>query len=248
MLTVGTAAGWAVAAGAGEGGGVGTDTCGAALACGSEALSAQAVIMVIESTKARTNARVVNTFFIDFFLHNPTIVDACADHSTGNVTQLSHSPHAWDRYFPETRDLRLIADDDEARSYKGQHFDYVTPSGVFTYCSDTSLVKHSGVLCMDLDHLDGRVEELFRLLVHEPMFDTLLLFRSPRGTGLKWFIHIDLSRCDHRTWFTAVRNYLMHTYHLTDKQVDKMCGNPSRACFLCHDAGAYLKPDLYEYF
>ena len=152
------------------------------------------------------------------------------------------------RYFPETRDLRLIADDDEARCYKGQHFDYVTPSGVFTYCSDTSLVKHSGVLCMDLDHLDGRVEELFRLLVHEPMFDTLLLFRSPRGTGLKWFIHIDLSRCDHRTWFTAVRNYLMHTYHLTDKQVDKMCGNPSRACFLCHDAGAYLKPDLYEYF
>lgn len=152
------------------------------------------------------------------------------------------------RYRPETEELRLITDDNEARDYKGQHFDYVTPSGVFSYCNDTSLIRHSGILCLDLDHLDDRVEELFRLLIHDPMFETLLLFRSPRGLGLKWFIHIDLSRCDHRTWFQAVRNYLMHTYHLDDRQADKMCGNPSRACFLCYDPEAYLKPDLYEYF
>lgn len=152
------------------------------------------------------------------------------------------------RYMSETEQLRGIADDDKARDFKGQHFDYVTPSGVFSYCSDNSLVKHSGVLCMDLDHLGNRVEELFQLLIHEPMFQTLLLFRSPRGSGLKWFIHIDLSRCDHRTWFQAVRNYLMHTYHLEDKQVDKACGNPSRACYLCYDPQAYILLSLVEYF
>jgi len=152
------------------------------------------------------------------------------------------------RYMSETEQLRGIADDDKARDFKGQHFDYVTPSGVFSYCSDNSLVKHSGVLCMDLDHLGNRVEELFQLLIHEPMFQTLLLFRSPRGSGLKWFIHIDLSRCDHHTWFQAVRNYLMHTYHLEDKQVDKACGNPSRACYLCYDPQAYILLSLVEYF
>ena len=152
------------------------------------------------------------------------------------------------RYMSETEQLRGIADDDKARDFKGHHFDYVTPSGVFSYCSDNSLVKHSGVLCMDLDHLGNRVEELFQLLIHEPMFQTLLLFRSPRGSGLKWFIHIDLSRCDHRTWFQAVRNYLMHTYHLEDKQVDKACGNPSRACYLCYDPQAYILLSLVEYF
>ena len=152
------------------------------------------------------------------------------------------------RYMPETEQLRAITDEDKAREFKGQHLDYVTPSGIFSYCSDNSLVKHSGVLCMDLDHLGDRVEELFQLLLHEPMFQTLLLFRSPRGCGLKWFIPIDLSRCDHRTWFTAVRNYLMHTYHLDDKQVDKACGNPSRACYLCHDPEAYLMTPLIEYF
>lgn len=152
------------------------------------------------------------------------------------------------RYMPETEQLRTINDEDKARDFKGQSLDYVTPSGIFSYCSDNSLVKHSGVLCMDLDHLDNRVEELFQLLIHEPMFQTLLLFRSPRGFGLKWFIPIDLSRCDHRTWFTAVRNYLMHTYHLDDKQVDKACGNPSRACYLCYDPKAYLMTPLIEYF
>lgn len=152
------------------------------------------------------------------------------------------------RYLPETRELRAITDDDKARQYKGQHLDYVTPSGIFSYCSDTSLVQHSGVLCIDLDYLGERMEKLFELLINDPMFESLLLFRSPRGQGLKWFIHIDLTRCDHRTWFQAVRNYLMHTYHLSDKQVDKMCGNTSRACFLCYDPDAYLAPYLYENF
>ena len=32
------------------------------------------------------------------------------------------------RYFPETRDLRAITDDDKARDFKGQNLDYVTPS------------------------------------------------------------------------------------------------------------------------
>ena len=150
--------------------------------------------------------------------------------------------------FTETKQLRSIADKDEARLYKGSNFDYISPSGVFSYCSDQCLIKHSGVLTMDLDELNERTEEMFEKLIADPMFETLLLFRSPRGLGLKWFIHIDLSRCDHRTWFAAVRNYLMQTYQLTEKQVDGQCINVSRACFLCHDEQAYLKTELIEYF
>lgn len=150
--------------------------------------------------------------------------------------------------MPETEQLRIIADKDEARKFKGSNFDYITPSGLFSYCSDQCLMKHSGLITMDLDELNERTEEMFEKLIDDPAFDTLLLFRSPRGNGLKWFIHIDLSRCDHRTWFTAVRNYLMATYQLTEKQVDAQCINVSRACFLCHDENAYLKTELIEYF
>lgn len=150
--------------------------------------------------------------------------------------------------MPETEELRSIEGEQQQREYKGRHFDYITPSGVFSYCSDNSLLKHSEVLCVDLDKLYARLEEMFQRLLKDPVFETLLLFRSPRGNGLKWFIHIDLSRCDHRTWYAAVRNYLMATYQLTDEQVDPQCSNPSRPCYLGHDPEAYLKDELIEFF
>jgi hypothetical protein len=85
-------------------------------------------------------------------------------------------------------------------------------------------------------------------LIADPFFETLLLFRSPSGDGLNWLIAIDLSKCDHRTWFTAIRNYLMATYQLSDKQADKSCINVSKACYLCYDPEAYIMPELIEYY
>ena len=142
---------------------------------------------------------------------------------------------------PQTRLLRGIADKAEARSYKGQNLPYITPSGVFSYCNDASLIRHSRVLSIDLDGVE-KVEALKLRLIADKHFVTLLAFRSPSGNGLKWFILIDLSLADHRTWFHAVRNYLLQTYGdcLTEKMVDRQCQNISRACFLCYDPEAYV--------
>ena len=145
---------------------------------------------------------------------------------------------------PQTEELRTITEKEEARRYKGQHFDYVTPGGTFSRCEDKSLIEASDVLCMDLDYLGDRVEELFKALLDDPQFETLLLFRSPSGNGLKWFVEIDLTKCDYKTWYAAVRNYLMSTYQLADNQVDKHCGNISRACYLGCDPAAYINPAL----
>ena len=120
---------------------------------------------------------------------------------------------------PQTKALRLIKEHEEARNYKGSNFPYVTPAGVFSYCSDASLVRHSSVLCMDLDHVKD-------------------------VDGLKWFIEIDLTRCNHRQWFDAVRNYLMSLYRLSPKQADPSVRNESRACFLCYDPEVYVNPVL----
>ena len=118
------------------------------------------------------------------------------------------------------------------------------PAGVFSYCNDQSLVKHSGVLCMDLDHLED-VNELKRRLIADSYFETLMAFRSPSGDGLKWFIRIDLAKCSHRQWFDAVRNYLMSpAYGLDPKQADPSVRNESRACFLCYDPEIYVNPTL----
>lgn len=141
---------------------------------------------------------------------------------------------------PQTEHLRGLTDKAEARSYKGFRLPYVTPSGVFSYCSDDCLIKHSGVLCIDLDGVED-VDGLKRLLIADRHFQTLMAFRSPSGNGLKWFITIDISVCDHRMWFHAVRSYLLETYvFLTPKMVDVQCQNPSRACFLCFDPCVYV--------
>lgn len=143
--------------------------------------------------------------------------------------------------------LRGIADEKSQKAFKNWQLDYVTPSGTFTYCDDKSLKEHSGIICIDLDDI-ADVEGMFKLLLEDPYFVTLLMFRSPRGKGLKWFVPIDLEKCDHKTWFHAIRNYLMNTYGLSEKQVDPACANVSRACWLCHDPQAYLKAELYEFF
>lgn len=144
---------------------------------------------------------------------------------------------------PQTVLLRSIIGHEAARQYKGTNFPYVTPAGVFSYCTDASLVRHSSVLCMDLDHIED-VDGLKQKLIADPHFKTLMAFRSPSGDGLKWFIEIDLTRCTHRQWFDAVRNYLMSLYRLSPKQADSSVRNESRACFLCYDPEVYVNPVL----
>lgn len=147
---------------------------------------------------------------------------------------------------PQTRTLRAIADKASARSYKGQQLPYVTFSGVFAYCNDASKVRHSGLLCIDLDGVED-VDGLKQRLTADGHFCTVLAFRSPSGNGLKWVIVIDLTTADHKTWFHGVRNYLLANYdELTDKQVDRQCQNVSRACFLCYDPQAYVNTDVKE--
>ena len=145
----------------------------------------------------------------------------------------------------QTQKLRTIRQKDEARLYKGRSLPYVTLSGVFSYCSDACLVSHSGLLCIDLDGVED-VEGLKQLLTADGHFFTPLAFRSPSGNGVKWVIVIDLQKADHKTWFHAVRNYLLANYALTGKQVDSQCQNVSRACFLCHDPQAYVNLDVNE--
>ncbi|HQI44303.1 MAG TPA: BT4734/BF3469 family protein, partial [Dysgonamonadaceae bacterium] len=137
-----------------------------------------------------------------------------------------------------TEELQSICDAKQARFFKAARFDYCTFSGTFTSRSDKFLVKHSGLLCLDFDHLNN-VETLFQRLLQDDYFETQLLFRSPSGDGLKWVISIEDNPTTHSNYFTAVANYIAKTYGVA---VDKSGRDISRACFLPHDPNAYLNP------
>ena len=144
-----------------------------------------------------------------------------------------------------THELRDIKDEKEARKYKALHFDFVCFSGVFSYRKDDCLIQHSGLLCLDFDHV-GDYMALWSLrgrLIADKYFTTWLLFISPSGDGLKWVIEIDLMKCDHKIWFRAMQNYVRAIYGV---EVDEKCINVSRACFLPHDGSCYVHPSILQ--
>jgi len=153
--------------------------------------------------------------------------------------------------------LRGLTDEKAQRPYKEKNFCWVTPAGRFSYAADDKILSYSCLMCMDLDYLchpseideenGDPVTELREKLLKDPFLDTILLFRSVRGCGLKWWVVIDLEKYDYATYFTGIRHYLMSEYHLTDKQCDKQVANLSRGCFLGHDAHCYLKPELIKF-
>lgn len=145
-------------------------------------------------------------------------------------------------YEPQTTQLRNISDKKESRAYKAKNFNYVTFSGTFSSRKDEALIKHSGYLALDFDHL-GDCDALKTALLNDPFFETELLFRSPSGDGLKWVISIDITQNTHQEWFLAIKNYLETTYH---QKVDSAGKDVSRACFLPNDTQIFINPKYLQ--
>jgi len=150
-----------------------------------------------------------------------------------------------------TNECRAIKDERYRRQYKSDMFDYCTFSGIFSIRNDAAIIQHSGYICLDFDHLKD-VEATFEALKEDQYFETLLLFRSPSGDGLKWVIsfHDSFFRYgkDGESYgeyqvrfFASLYNYVFNHYCV---EVDKHCRNLSRACYLPHDPNAYLNPSL----
>lgn len=142
------------------------------------------------------------------------------------------------KYKHQTEELRSISESESARKYKAKNFDYCTFSGIFSKRNDSALIRHSGLLTLDFDHVSN-LQELRETLLQDRYFETELMFVSPSGDGLKWIIPIDLKECSHQDWFRAIAAYIKATYQL---EVDKSGKDISRACFLPHDPKVYINP------
>jgi len=141
-------------------------------------------------------------------------------------------------YKERTDKLRSFNDLKQARQFKASTFDYCTFSGMFQTRNDKALINHSGLMCVDFDHLQS-VDLLRKQLLQDEYFETQLLFVSPSGDGLKWIIPIDTRQTTHSNYFAAVANYILQTYGI---EVDKSGRDISRACFLPHDPQAFINP------
>ncbi|MBQ8672549.1 MAG: hypothetical protein IJ511_00600 [Bacteroides sp.] len=133
----------------------------------------------------------------------------------------------------------------DVQRFKSEHFDYATFSGVFSCRRNDALLQHSGLLCLDFDHLAqwrespsvGGVYGLRYLLMNDTAVDSRLILRSPGGEGLKWVVAIDPSQATHGEWFDALSFYVERNYGV---QADPSGRDVSRACYLPWDPDAVI--------
>ena len=145
-----------------------------------------------------------------------------------------------------TAQLRAIEDVEKQKEFKLKMLDFVTPSAVFTYRREENLVRHSGILCIDIDAKENSeaTRDLVGLKQHllddqELIHD--LIHISPRGNGLKDYVRIDIRNFSHLDNFKALRYYYKEKHGLV---IDEACKDIVRACFLCHDPNAYVSPQI----
>jgi hypothetical protein len=147
-----------------------------------------------------------------------------------------------DFYKKVTAELRAIPTDDKEtrRQFKSGKLDFCTFSALMADGRDEKHVKErTGLICLDFDHLPA-VQETKRILLADKELDVALMFISPSGDGLKVVVPIDLNHT-HKDNFDAISNYLSTTYGLI---TDKSGSDVARACYLCHDADAFINPQI----
>jgi Protein of unknown function (DUF3987)/VirE N-terminal domain len=113
--------------------------------------------------------------------------------------------------------------------------------GRFSERKNDALVKHSGLLCADLDSLNGELANVREKLLDSPHLWTL--FKSPGGDGLKAVFRVPADQARHTGSFRAVEQ---HVKKLTGVQIDQACRDVARLCFLSYDPELIYKAEARE--
>ena len=116
--------------------------------------------------------------------------------------------------------------DKEKRNELKQKLPAICFSGKFNKRNDSSLLEHSGLICLDFD---GYESDKLLLEEKENLTNdryTYAVFISPSGKGLKVLVKIPAEADNHKKFFNSLENHYNSTYF------DKTCKNVSRVCVL----------------
>lgn len=145
---------------------------------------------------------------------------------------------ASDKLKAITLHLRTITNKNKNREYKAEAFPFACFSGIFSGFGDDKLLKHSGLICVDVDGLDNDLQRVKCIVNSQP--ETVMSFVSPNGNGLKILYRINHQIHTQEQYYRAISKRLIKLCQLPNKKIDSSCSNVSRACFLCHDPDIYL--------
>lgn len=109
-------------------------------------------------------------------------------------------------------------------------------TGKFTSRFDDKLIEHSGLCCLDIDHIDSLEERKAEISAFPFVY---ACFISPSGDGLKVIARIPADIKKHRGYYEG----LMKIF----PQLDTSSINESRVCYSSVDGNIYFNPNATEF-
>jgi hypothetical protein len=109
-------------------------------------------------------------------------------------------------------------------------------SGTFNKRADSSLMEHSGLICLDFDGYTKQKEmlqEKERLSKNKFVYS---VFVSPSGNGLKVLVKVPADADNHVNYFNSLEK------HFNSPYFDKTSKNLSRVCYESYDPLIYVNP------
>ena len=109
-------------------------------------------------------------------------------------------------------------------------------SGEFSQRANEHIVNHSGLLCLDIDHLEDGTSLKLALASDDHV---QACFISPTGSGLKVLLRIAPDVTSHERSFLAAQKYFRERY---SAKVDN-CKDVARLCFVSHDENIFIRAE-----
>jgi hypothetical protein len=142
----------------------------------------------------------------------------------------------------EQKAIRNQPDKEKRQELKGK-LPAVTWSGLFEMRKKEQLLRHSGIICLDIDGLDGLAE--LDWLLQQVCADTrtYACFISPSGNGLKVMYRIALlsepvvSVAQHESYWGGCAEYFLQKFNISADESGK---DSSRLCFIAADPKLYV--------
>ena len=127
--------------------------------------------------------------------------------------------------------------DKESRQELKKNLPAICFSGEFTKRNDSSLIQHSGIICLDFDGYESKkkLQEEKEKMTKDKY--VLSVFVSPSGNGIKVLVKIPFDVENHVNYFNSLENYFSST------QFDKTSKNVSRVCYESYDPFIYINED-----
>jgi len=110
-------------------------------------------------------------------------------------------------------------------------------SGIFNKRSDSALVEHSGLICLDFDGYEKKKDLTEDRLKFEKNKFVFAVFVSPSGNGLKVLVKIPKDSENHTKYFNSLNKHFASPYFDTTSK------NVSRVCYESFDKQLYVNED-----